>query len=182
MAKYNKKFGLMIAEVYGLGTMGVEEMCTHFQISKETFYAWKRTKPEFSDAIDHFHSIRMENFGQMALSGLALLLSKHEYTEEKIDYVTVKDPNSASGSKQIVKGLSRTKKFIMPNPKMIEMTLNNRLPMYWKTSSKIDVTSNGETLGFGNFLMGTKPAMVKKTEGEEPEGEQEETYSPTHRE
>lgn len=180
--KYSKALGMQIAEAYGLGRSNIAEICTHFLISHDTFFSWKKKFPEFSDSIAHYENIRRQNLGQMALSGLALLLEKHEFTEEKTIYETYTEDGT---QKLRVVGIQKTKKFTLPNARMVEYALNNIKPEEFKNASHIDHTTKGESLSFGHFLQQTKPTASKD---EAPghtvafEGEAEDVYIPDHRE
>jgi len=94
MAKYNKKLGLQIAELYGMGKAKVVEICERFGINPDTFYDWKKNKPDFSDAISHYENLRLSNLAGMALDGLEVLLNGKTFTERKIIYETYYDPKT----------------------------------------------------------------------------------------
>jgi len=177
--KYSVKLGNEIAEIYGMGRATVEEICKQFLISHDTFFSWKKKFPEFSDTIAHYEFIRRQNIGAMALNGLAILLEKHEYTEEKTIYETYMD---GGAQKTRVVGIQRTKKFTLPNARMVEYALNNIKPDEYKNASHIDHTSKGESLGFGTFLQQTKPKdSGNHTPPHKVDIEEEETYVPDHR-
>lgn len=182
MAKYSNKLALEIAEIYGMGKATIEEICTRFDITKTTFFDWIKKKPYFSDSIELYKEQRRQNIGDMALNALELLLTKHEYTEEKIEYETYVDPVTKA-EKQKVVSVSRTKKFIMPNQAMTKFALINAKKDEWKDSSHIDHTTKGESMGFGSFLQQTKP-LTDDDKSVKPliDVEEMEVYVPDHRE
>lgn len=61
MAKYNKKIVEKIANLIREDSYPIAEICEKVNISKETYYDWLKTKPDFSDAIkkaeDDFNSL-----------------------------------------------------------------------------------------------------------------------------
>lgn len=170
--KYNKKIANKIAELYSTGEHGVKEICIAVGIHIDTFYSWKKTKPEFAEAIDEVLDNRLAHIGDLALSGLAELIKKQEFTEERIEYETFTDPISGKVT-QKVKSVTRTKKIILPNNAAIQYALNNVSKDKFRTASSIDHTTNGGAFGFAGFLMGAiddEPEQNNEGEqGEEPE-------------
>ena len=51
MAKYNKKIVDNICALIRTDSYTIAEICEQVGISKETYYQWLKTKPDFSDAI-----------------------------------------------------------------------------------------------------------------------------------
>nr|GFB36020.1 hypothetical protein [Tanacetum cinerariifolium] len=182
--KYTAAMGLQMAEIYGMGRAKVEEICKQFEISTATFFQWQIDFPEFSDAISHFKNARRENIGDMALNGLELLLTKHEFEEVQTEYETYIDPVTKQEKAKVI-GIKKTKKFVMPSQAMVKFALINVKDKEWKDSSHIDHTSGGEALGFSTFLMQTKAKLEKPAEEGKPEEAKVENvdyYVPTHRE
>ena len=172
MARYDKNIAEKIAEIYGMGTGTIEEICEEFHISKSTFYEWQKSKLHFSDAIERYKIIRLNNMGRMALKGMETLLTKTEFTEETLLYETQYDKKKQKDVQKIV-GIKRVTKTVMPNARIVEFVATNRMPGEWKNTSKIDVTSGGNQLGFGMFLQQTKTKQ---------EIDEAEVYTPDHRE
>lgn len=168
--KYSKKLAKKIVDLYATGEHGVKEICVAAGISLDTFYSWKKLKPEFSEALSEVLDNRLEHIGDLALSGLATLITKQEYTEEKIDYETYVDVLTGT-QKQRVKSVTRTKKIILPNNAAIQYALNNVNKEKFRTASSIDHTSNGGAFGFAGFLMGA----VEDEPEQNNEGKQDET-------
>ena len=136
--KYSRKLADKVAELVASGEHTLKEVCKHVGISFETYNTWKKTKPEFSDLIKSAEEERLQNLGNLAKSGLALLLTKHEYEEVTTDYVDGKD------GKPRIKSMKKVKKFIMPNPTAVIFTLKNREPESWKDKQEFDFSSDVE--------------------------------------
>ncbi len=149
--KYNKKMAAKIIELYGSGKHNVEDICEKVGIARSTFFLWKATILEFSDGLEAAMDLRIDAIKEAAVSGLYKLVNGFDYEEVKTDFTT-----KVVDGKEVpkVKAVTKTKKHVQPNPKMIEYALNNTFAERFKTSSKIDHTNNGESFNFGNFLMG----------------------------
>jgi hypothetical protein len=135
------------------GEHTIEAICDHVGIAKDTFYDWKKKKADFSDSLKAAEEKRLDNIGILAQSGLALLLTKHEYEETKTEFGLDKS------GKPFKKSELRTKKFIMPNAAAVIFALTNRKPQHWKQRQIIAHTGEDggpvqtETLikvGYGN--------------------------------
>jgi transposase-like protein len=153
--KYSKKLAEVIVDLVSTGDHTIAAVCKHVGISEAVYYKWKNEKLEFMEALKGAEVTRLESLGKLALSGLAVLLTKHEYEEVTTEYTEGKD------GKPKIKNQKKVKKFIMPNPTAVIFTVTNRLPDDWKHVSKIDHTTDGESLnkGFYDFLkeVSTKP-------------------------
>src|SRR5690606_3953966 len=136
--KYNKKLVNRICELLASGKYSIEDTCTMVGISKGIFYIWKDKKPEFAEAIEQAETKRLDQYKEMAISGLAKLLDIHEYEEVSTEYENDKKGNP------IIKSQKRVKKKIMPNPTAVIFTLTNRDNENWKNRQNTDVTSKGD--------------------------------------
>lgn len=161
MAKYNKAIVDKMAELYETGNYGIKEICEAVGITKETWYDWKEKKPYFSDLLERAHARRLENLGQLALSGMAVLLTKHEYEEVTTEYI------NGPGDKPKIKSRKVVKKFVMPNERMIEFVATNRMAQEWKHRNNVDHTNNGDSFNFSNFLMDNNTVPDEDPESEE---------------
>lgn len=150
--KYSKSLVKEICDLLATGQFTIADTCTKVGITESTFYYWKEKKSEFLEAVKAAEKKRLESFGQMALSGLATLLVKHEFEEVHTEY-----ENDKNG-KPKVKGQKRVKKQVMPNTTAVIFTLTNRIPEDWKHQSNIDHTTKGESMnkGFYDAIMNLK--------------------------
>lgn len=129
--KYSKELADKIIEQYATGNHTIQAICQAAGIHRETFYLWKKNNKSFATKLEQAHLLRMYAIGDLALSGLALLVQKHEYEEITTEYTEGKD------GKPKVKSQRKTKKIIMPNPAMITLVLTNRMPEDWKQRQTI---------------------------------------------
>lgn len=156
--KYSTKLVKELCEILASGKHSIEDSCTKVGITRMTFYNWKKSKPKFLKAVEEAEAERLEQYKEMAISGLAKLLDMHEYEE-----VTTEYENDKKGNPK-VKSQKRVKKKIMPNPAAVIFTLTNRDNENWKNRLNTDLTTKGESLnkGFGDFL---KEVAIKKKDG-----------------
>jgi transposase-like protein len=136
--KYNKTLAKLIADNLATGKQSIEAICEAAGVARNTFYRWQQRYPEFNEMLTEANTLRLRAFGEMALSGLAISLTKHEYTEITTEYYTNKKGIRAIRSQRVVN------KFIMPNAGLIQYVLNNRLPDQWKNTSRISFTDETE--------------------------------------
>lgn len=134
--KYSQKLADKIVELVASGEHTIKNVCKHVGISFETYNTWKKTKPEFSDLLKEAERERLDNLGELARSGLALLLEKHEYEEVTTEYV-----DNGKGQPK-VKARKVVKKFVMPNPTAVIFTLKNRAPESWRDKQDIEHSGN----------------------------------------
>lgn len=134
-SKYSKKVVDVICELYANGEHSIKDICQMVGISKDTFFTWKKTFPDFSDRLKAVDDDRLENFAKMARSGLAKLLDVHEYEEVTTEYTTDKK------GKPVVKAQKRVKKKIMPSATAVIFALTNRDPDNWKHKQEVTGTN-----------------------------------------
>ncbi len=139
MAKYSEEIVKKICDLFSLGDHTVKDVCKQVNISKDTFYAWKIDKPDFSDRLKKAEDERQEAFKTMARSGLAKLLDVYEYDE-----VTTEDGTDNRGKP--VRKVKVTRKFIMPNATAVIFALTNRDPENYKHKQEIKTDINFEGL------------------------------------
>ncbi len=130
--KYSKQVADKFIELYATGKQSVQDICDEVNIHRDTFYDWKKRNKSFAAKLEEAKKKRLDAIGEMALSGLAMLVQKHEYEEVTVEYIEGKD------GKPKIKSQKKVKKFIMPNPSMVALALTNRLPGDWKNKSEIE--------------------------------------------
>ncbi|MDR1716207.1 MAG: helix-turn-helix domain-containing protein [Prevotella sp.] len=116
--KYNDKTAERIAEMIEQDLHGVSEICKILQISRQTFYEWKKTKPEFKEAVEEAFIRRDEALVANARIGLKQLLEGYVTKEEKIIYMVHPVTGEMAEKSRIVK-----KKYCPPCLRAIKMVL-----------------------------------------------------------
>lgn len=160
--KYTKKLSEKICEIFASGNHTISDVCKMVGIAESTFYDWKSSNTEFSEALKRVEEKRLEAFASMAKSGLAKLLDIHEYEEVTTEYENDKE------GRPIIKSQKRVKKKIMPNPTAVIFTLTNRDPDNWKNKQSIDAKGDFKhNMTFGDFLVQT--SATDDEEGDEDE-------------
>lgn len=131
IVKYSKEIANKIIELYATGNYSIQDICDEVKIARDTFYLWKNRK-SFADALAEAHKKRLDAIGEMAMSGLVILIKGHEYDEITTEYTEGKD------GKPKIKSQKKVKKFIMPNPAMVALALTNRKSEDWKHKQSLE--------------------------------------------
>jgi transposase-like protein len=139
--KYSATLTARICTLLATGEHTIADVCKQVGISEETFYSWKREKPEFSEALKKVEEQRLEAYRRMALSGLAKTLDVYEYEEVTTEYA-----DDGKG-KPKVKSRKVTKKKVMPNVAAIIYTLNNRDPHNWQQRKHVELSGQVQSGG-----------------------------------
>lgn len=139
--KYSKEIVERICELKALGDHKVVDICKQVGINPDTYYEWKKSHPDFSEALKEADNQRLEAFRDMARSGLAKLLNGHEYDEETTVYVS--GVNEAGQVVPTIKERKVVKKKVMPNSTAVIFALTNQDPSNFKHVNHIDHTSKG---------------------------------------
>ncbi|MHA1973015.1 MAG: phBC6A51 family helix-turn-helix protein [Candidatus Hodarchaeales archaeon] len=84
MTKYTKKMIDTIVELRKDSSNTVEEICKTVGISQETWFQWKKNKPEFTDALKKVEEVRLDNIGELAESALHKKLAGYSYDETTV--------------------------------------------------------------------------------------------------
>lgn len=82
--KYNNELVDKICELIEQDTYTIEEICKNVGIVESTFYEWKATKEEFSEAIKKAEKKRMEKLAVEARNSLRKLVCGFEVVNTKI--------------------------------------------------------------------------------------------------
>lgn len=154
--KYTQRLVNEICELLETGKYSISDTCVQVGISKQTYYRWKHSKPKFAAAIREAEVSRHAAQKEMAVSGLAKLLTGYESEEVTTIY------GADKGGNPQIKGHKRVKKFVMPNPVAVIFTLTNRDPENWK--NRRDLTTKGKSLneGVSSFLKILQDASRKE--------------------
>ncbi len=118
--KYKEKTASEIVRIIEQDLCSVSEICKSFKISRKTFYEWKKTKPEFGEAVEEAIDHREDVMIASARIGLKQLLEGYVQKKEKITYVPDKnDPVNDVEKYRIVE-----KKFCPPSIRAIKYVLD----------------------------------------------------------
>ena len=85
--KYNNELVDKICELIEQDTYTIEEICKNVGIVESTFYEWKATKEEFSEAIKKAEKKRMNKLAIAARNSLMRLVCGFEVVHTKIKKV-----------------------------------------------------------------------------------------------
>ena len=123
----------------------IKSACAAVGISKQTFYEWKESKPDFLDSINRTMAIpdrKVEN---------ALYKNAKGFFYTEIEYKMV---SSKDGTKLIQIPVKKIRKFTLPNIAAQKFILINRNPEEWRDKTeqehsgavkmKFDFGDNGE--------------------------------------
>lgn len=123
-----------------------DKMSEYFEVSKQTFNAWKNEHPEFLDSI---RAGRHEADAQVVKS---LYQRAKGYTVNEITLSDVKAEDEAllisptgelSEETKVMRKVTITVKHILPDPTAIRFWLMNRRPQEWRDKKEIDATLSG---------------------------------------
>ena len=112
-------------------------------LSETQFYEWRKTHPEFAEAVkrakDAYEEWQLNDLLQDAKKSLKTLICGQEYEEIKTEY-----ENDAHGNPRIKKQARTTKK-ILPNATAVIFALCNRDPEHWKNRIDTELSGKVET-------------------------------------
>ncbi len=148
MAKFSKKIAEVIVELVE-SDMSVTEICNAVGITRKTFYEWKNTKPDFSDAVDE---ARDRAYDELIVIARRTLRERIEgYTVEETTYTY--EPSSYDENELVLK-----KKVVKSKRKEPSITsLNNMVQRVEEKKQKKDIQNkavpfSAENVGKGLVL------------------------------
>ena len=118
--KYNDKTAERIVEMIEQDLYGVSEICKILRISRQTFYDWKKNKPEFKEEVEEAFIRREEVLIANARIGLKQLLEGYVQKKEKVTYV----PDKNNPVEDVEKCRVVEKKFCPPSIRAIKYVLD----------------------------------------------------------
>ena len=118
--KYNDNTAERIVEMIEQDLHGVSEICKILRISRQTFYDWKKNRPEFKEAVEDAFIRREEVLVANARIGLKQLLEGYVQKKEKITYV----PDKNNPAEDVEKYRVVEKKFCPPSIRAIKYVLD----------------------------------------------------------
>jgi hypothetical protein len=147
MAKYDKKIVKRICDLIAKDSYTIREICSQVGISVETFYEWRRTKPDFSDSIKKAKCEFDDFIASEAKNSLVKLIRGYTVQEKKTVTVDTGKADDDGNPIMKVKEHSVTDKHYQPVTAAVIFALTNRDSENWKNRQNTDVTSDGERLG-----------------------------------
>lgn len=152
MAKYNKKIVDNICALIRADSYTVVEICEQVGISKETYYQWLKTKPDFSDSIKKAQDEFKEDILVECNRSLVKLIKGYTVQEKRT--VTADTGKKDENGKPIVKVKEHmvTDKHYPPSLGAIIHFQTNRDPDSWKNrqenkiSGEVGIKSSLESL------------------------------------
>jgi transposase-like protein len=136
MAKYSKKIVDSICKLIKSDSYTIAEVCSQVGINQDTYFVWKREKPEFSEAVKKAEDERRAFFALEAKKSLLKKIQGYEVDETKTVYV---DDKKEGLSKPKIKEKTITKKYIQPDTAAIIFTLTNCDSENWKNRQSNEV-------------------------------------------
>lgn len=117
--KYNKKLLSALFEYASEEWRTDKELYTYLHIHKDTFYTWKKEKPDFSDTLKRAEEVLHEKTRQAARKGLLSRIEGYDYEETHQEGVRAKD-----GTLNVTK-VKKVKKHYAPDVTAIIFALKN---------------------------------------------------------
>lgn len=140
MAKYSKKLVDQICSLIKKDCYTIAELCSLSGITRETYYAWLKSHPDFSDAVTRAR----EDYDQLVVKEAKNSLMKkiRGYTVQEIRTVMVDAGKPGTDGKPLPKVKERTviEKHIQPDIQAIIFTLTNKAPDEYKIRQSTEVT------------------------------------------
>lgn len=141
MAKYNKKIVKVICDLLSNDSYTVLEICSLSGISEETYYCWKRDKPEFSEAVTRARDRFDELIVKEAKNSLRKKINGYEVEETKTVYTESKEVDPTTGKpRPKIKEKTTVKKHFQPDTAAIVFALTNKASEEWKNKHNNEVT------------------------------------------
>jgi transposase-like protein len=124
--KYTPENCARIHALFAADDYTVEEVCGMIGINQDTFYEWKKTKPEFVALLKDADDRRLERFRVAARRGMIRLLECEELEETQVDYKSDKEGKPIIAKKRV------TKRKSMPNAAAVIFASKNLDPENFK--------------------------------------------------
>lgn len=83
MAKYTERLVERIISFIEEDTYSISEICNALNINRKTFYEWRKTKPEFNEAVERAIECRDDKLLMVARNSLKKKLEGYTLTETR---------------------------------------------------------------------------------------------------
>lgn len=144
MAKYSERLVEKIVRLIEEDTYTISEICDALRISRNSFYEWKNSKPEFCQALKDAEDRRDNSLAILARRSLREQLEGYVVTTEKIVY----QDNGYGG--ETVKSKTVTRKKVVAKASVIKLALEccHNKQKEKKEESKANIHENPIVLKF----------------------------------
>lgn len=137
MAKYSKKIVDKICKLISSDSYTIAEICQQVGINQDTYFTWKKEKPEFSEAVEKAKdSFNADTLVECEKS-LSKLIRGYDYEEKKVIYIENKE------GKPKIKEQTIIKKHVAPSLGAIIHFQTNKDPENWKNRQTSELTGKG---------------------------------------
>ncbi|WP_306539913.1 bacteriophage terminase small subunit [Dysgonomonas sp.] len=119
MAKYTERLVERIISFIEEDTYSISEICNALNINRKTFYEWRKTKPEFNEAVERAMECRDDKLLMLARSSLKKKLEGYTLTETRTIYV----PDKNNPEKLVLKSRTVRQKEYAPDTHAIKLVL-----------------------------------------------------------
>lgn len=137
MAKYSKKIVDRICKLISSDSYTIAEICKQVGINQDTYFTWKKEKPEFSEAVEKAKdSFNADTLVECEKS-LSKLIKGYDYEEKKVIYIENKE------GKPKIKEQTIIKKHVAPSLGAIIHFQTNKDPENWKNRQTSELTGKG---------------------------------------
>ena len=119
MAKYTERLVERIISFIEEDTYSISEICNALNINRKTFYEWRKTKPEFNEAVERAMESRDDKLLMLARSSLKKKLEGYTLTETRTIYV----PDKSNPEKLVLKSRTVRQKEYAPDTHAIKLVL-----------------------------------------------------------
>lgn len=119
MAKYTEQLVERIISFIEEDTYSISEICNALNINRKTFYEWRRTKPEFNEAVERAMECRDDKLLMVARNSLKKKLEGYTLTETRTVYV----PDKSNPEKLVLKSRTVRQKEYAPDTHAIKLVL-----------------------------------------------------------
>lgn len=119
MAKYTERLVERIISFIEEDTYSISEICNALNINRKTFYEWRKTKPEFNEAVERAMESRDDKLLMLARNSLKKKLEGYTLTETRTIYV----PDKSNPEKLVLKSRTVRQKEYAPDTHAIKLVL-----------------------------------------------------------
>lgn len=164
MAKYNKRIVDAICSHIRADSYTIAEICRMVGISEDTYYTWKKTKPEFSESIKKAEESFKKDILVECKRSLRKLITGYTVQEKKT--ITVDSGRKDEKGKPIpkIKEQAIVEKHIQPSLGAIIHYQTNQDPDNWKNKHSTEVTGRDGRDLFANMTDDELDARILELE------------------
>ncbi len=152
--KYTPELVTRICGLLEKDTYTVAEICESVGICRDTFFSWKNSFPDFSDAIKKAEEKRRDTFVIEAKNSILKKIRGYKVTEIKTVNAPTGETDSEGNPVLKLKEQTTITKYVQPDTTAIIFTLTNLDPEHWKNRQNIDgnIQSDVRFTGFQSVL------------------------------